>query len=151
MEIAILGAGNVALATAWFLANSGHDAHVWSAFEAERSVLAKSGCISAEGIMQGEVRVTVAADAKMCLAACPAGDHCRTGLCSPDTHVGRRPIPRAEQDVLVHPVTGLSSLLLSRMLKEPGRQADHNRRFDQPVHGTQGRSYLGSFLKLRMS
>jgi hypothetical protein len=117
MKIAILGAGNVALANACFLAHSGHDVHLWSAFAAERSAIGDAGGLSAAGAFAGKVNVTVAADVKSCLAgaalvmvAAPAFAH-QTLMSSAAPHLIE------EQDALVHPVTGLSSLLLSRLLK----------------------------------
>ena len=120
MKIAILGAGNVALANAWFLANAGHDVHVWSTFEAERSALAAAGGLEAEGAFQGKVKLIVTADVGACIAdaqlvmiAAPAFAH-QPLMSAAAPHLTE------DQDVLVHPVTGLSSLLLSRMLKARG-------------------------------
>jgi opine dehydrogenase len=120
MKIAILGAGNVALANAWFLAQAGHDVHVWSAFEAERTAIAAAGGLDAEGCLEGHVKVAVAADAGTCIAgaalvmiAAPAFAH-RALMSAAAPHLSEH------QDVLVHPVTGLSSLLLSGMLKARG-------------------------------
>jgi len=120
MKIAILGAGNVALANAWFLARAGHDVHVWSVFEAERAAIVEAGGLSAEGIMQGRVQVTVAVDAKSCLAAAPLVMIAAPAFAHQALMSAAAPHLTEEQDVLVHPVTGLSSLLLSRMLKSRG-------------------------------
>jgi opine dehydrogenase len=120
MKIAILGAGNVALANAWYLAHAGHDVRLWSAFEAERAAIMQAGGLTAEGLMQGEARVTVADSAAACVAeaslvmiAAPAFGH--QALMS-----AAAPHLTGEQIVMVHPVTGLSSLLLSRMMKARG-------------------------------
>lgn len=120
MKIAILGAGNVALANAFFLAQAGHDVHIWSAFEAERSAVAAAGGLDADGVLRGKVTVAVAVDAGACIAgaglvmiAAPAFAH-QALMSAAAPHLGE------DQDVLVHPVTGLSSLLLSRMLKARG-------------------------------
>ena len=117
MRVAILGAGSVALANAWYLANAGHDVRIWSAFDAEREALAGAS-IRAEGSADGTVRATVASDPRSCLdgaslamIAAPAFGH-EALMAAAAPHLA------AEQDVLVHPVTGLSSLLLSRMLKD---------------------------------
>jgi opine dehydrogenase len=119
MRVAILGAGSVALANAWYLGNAGHDVQIWSAFDAERHALASAG-VRAEGSVEGTVRVTVASDPSSCVSgaslvmiAAPAFAH-QVLMAAAAPHL------RAEQDVLVHPVTGLSSLLLSRMLKDRG-------------------------------
>ena len=118
MKIAILGAGNVALANAAFLSHEGHDVHVWSAFEEERTALGTAGQVQFEGFMSGRAKVTAAADVRACVAgarlvmiAAPAFGHAAlmSAAC---------PYLDETQDVLVHPVTGLSSLLLSRMLRD---------------------------------
>ncbi len=57
MKIAILGAGNVALANACYLSNAGHDVRIWSAFPGERRALADAGAISYEGFMSGQANV----------------------------------------------------------------------------------------------
>lgn len=117
MKIAILGAGNVALANAGYLASKGHDVHIWSAFAAERDALASAGHITFEGAVSGSAKITVANDpgkaiagAGMVMVAAPAFGH-EALMTAAAPHI------EAGQDVLVHPVTGLSSLLLSRMLK----------------------------------
>ena len=51
MKIAILGAGNVALANAFFLADSGHDIHLWSAFVDEVDSIIEAGGIVCEGVL----------------------------------------------------------------------------------------------------
>jgi opine dehydrogenase len=119
MRVAILGAGSVALANAWYLGNAGHDVRIWSAFDAEREALASAG-VRGEGSVEGTVKVTVASDPSSCLdgaslvmIAAPAFAH-QALMAAAAPHL------EAEQDVLVHPVTGLSSLLLSRILKDRG-------------------------------
>jgi opine dehydrogenase len=118
MRVAILGAGSTALANAWFLARAGHEVRIWSAFEPERGALADADGLSAAGIVDGTVRVTVAPSAETCLEgasiaiiAAPAFAH-QPLMAAASQHL------TARQDVMVHPVTGLSSLLLSRMLKD---------------------------------
>lgn len=120
MKIAILGAGNVALANAWYLAHAGRDVHVWSAFEAERAAITAAGGLTAEGLVQGRVAVSVAPTAEACIAgaavvmiAAPAFGH-QSLMSAAAPHL------TADQIVLVHPVTGLSSLLLSRAMKARG-------------------------------
>ena len=122
MKIAVLGAGNVALASAAFLAQAGHDVHLWSAFEQERAALA-DGVLSSEGVLNGRVKVTIDGDPKAAITqaglvviAAPAFGH--QSLMS-----AAAPYLNASHAVLVHPVTGLSSLLLSRMVAERGTAA----------------------------
>jgi opine dehydrogenase len=120
MQVAVLGAGSTALANAWFLARGGHDVRLWSAMGSERSALAAAPGVSADGIMNGTVAVSVAPDAASCLEgaslviiAAPAYAHLPLmTAAAPHLH--------PHQDVMVHPVTGLSSLLLSRLLKPRG-------------------------------
>jgi opine dehydrogenase len=120
MKIAILGAGNVALANAWFLAHAGHDVHVWSAFEAERTAVAAAGGLAAEGFFQGKVKITVSTDAGACIAGAPLVMIAAPAFAHQALMAAAAPHLTEAQDVLVHPVTGLSSLLLSRMLKARG-------------------------------
>jgi opine dehydrogenase len=119
MRVAILGAGSVALANAWYLANAGHDVRIWSAFAAERKVLASAG-VRAEGSAEGTVRVTVASDPRSCLNGASLAMIAAPAFAHQALMAAAAPHLTAEQDVLVHPVTGLSSLLLSRMLKDRG-------------------------------
>ena len=120
MRVAILGAGSVALANAWFLANAGHDVRIWSAFDAERKTLAEAGAVRAEGSMEGTANVTVAAEPKSCLKGAALVMIAAPAFAHQALMAAAAPHLTPEQDVLVHPVTGLSSLLLSRMLKERG-------------------------------
>ena len=115
MKVAILGAGNVALATACYLATAGRDVHLWSAFAHERQALG-DGVLTAEGMVGGRSRITVCDEVGACVAgaplvviAAPAFGH-ETLMAAAAPHLG------SDQDVLIHPVTGLSSLLLSRMM-----------------------------------
>jgi opine dehydrogenase len=120
MKISVLGAGNVALANAAFLSQEGHDVHVWSSFPEEREALQATGEIAFEGFMSGRAKVTAAADVGACttgaavvMIAAPAFGH-RTLMSAVCPHLTET------QLVVVHPVTGLSSLLLSRMLRDRG-------------------------------
>lgn len=122
MKIAIFGAGNVALANACWLSRAGHDVHVWSALENERADLTAAGKIDYTGIVEGAVAVTVSPDAEsavkdaaVVMIAAPAFAHkVLMQAAAPYLDDG--------QDVLVHPVTGLSSLFLCRELKSLGKR-----------------------------
>ena len=120
MKIAVLGAGNVALANAAFLSHGGHEVHLWSSFSNEREALSSAGKIGFEGFMSGEASVVVSMDVKSCIdaasvvmIAAPAFGHSvlMSAACPHLTEA---------QLVVIHPVTGLSSLLLSRMLRDRG-------------------------------
>jgi opine dehydrogenase len=120
MIVAIFGAGSVALANAVWLAREGHEVRLWSAVEEERGRLAAAGVIEHEGIVSGSARITVAADpgaavagADVVMVAAPAFAHAAL------MHAAA-PNVTPEQLVVVHPVTGLSSMLMSRLLKERG-------------------------------
>ncbi len=120
MKIAVLGAGNVALANAAFLSHDGHDVHIWSAFPNEREALGGAGRIGFEGFMSGEASVTASMDVGSCvkgasvvMIAAPAFGH-RALMSAACPHLTEA------QLVVIHPVTGLSSLLLSRMLRDRG-------------------------------
>ena len=114
MKIAILGAGNVALASACWLVRGGHDVHIWSALEQERKDLRAAGHVTYEGFISGEAVVTVASTAAAAIdgadtviIAAPAFAH-EVLMSAAAPHLADN------QDVVIHPVTGLSSLLLSR-------------------------------------
>jgi opine dehydrogenase len=118
MRVAILGAGSTALANAWFLARAGHEVRIWSAFEAERGALASADGLSAEGIVDGTVRVIVAPSAETCLEGASLVIVAAPAFAHQPLMAAAAQYLTARQDVMVHPVTGLSSLLLSRMLKD---------------------------------
>lgn len=120
MKIAILGAGNVALANAWYLAKAGHDVQIWSSFEAERAAIREAGGLTAEGAMAGKVNVAVAESAEACMACAPIVMIAAPAFAHQTLMAAAAPHLTADQDVLVHPVTGLSSLLLSSMMKARG-------------------------------
>lgn len=120
MKIAILGAGNVALANAAYLSRAGHDVHIWSSFSSERKALQGAERIGFEGFMSGAVAVTAPSDVESCMSgasvvmiAAPAFGH-QTLMSAACPHLTEA------QLVVIHPVTGLSSLLLSRMLQGRG-------------------------------
>jgi opine dehydrogenase len=117
MRVAILGGGSVALANAWYLANAGHDVQIWSAFDAERKALAGAG-VQAAGSAQGRVKVTAATDPRSCLNGASLAMIAAPAFAHQALMAAAAPHLTVEQDVLVHPVTGLSSLLLSQMLKD---------------------------------
>jgi opine dehydrogenase len=118
MQIAVLGAGSTALANAWFLARAGHEVRIWSALEAERRALVGIGRLTAHGIVNGTISVTVAPSARACLDGASLVIIAAPAFAHKALMAAAAPQLTAQQDVMVHPVTGLSSLLLSRMLKD---------------------------------
>jgi opine dehydrogenase len=120
MKIAILGAGNVALANACYLASGGHDVHVWSAIAGERDELARAGAIAFEGCLSGTARITVAADPASCIEGAAVVMIAAPAFAHESLMAAAVPCLAERQDVIIHPVTGLSSLLLSRMLRARG-------------------------------
>jgi opine dehydrogenase len=120
MKVAILGGGNVALANAVLLTNRGHRVTVWSALGGEVQGIAAAGAVSGEGIVAGVAPVEAEADvgravegADVVVIATPAFAH-------PPIMTACAPYLRAGQPVVIHPVTGGSSLLLSRRLRDRG-------------------------------
>ena len=120
MKIAILGAGNVALANAFFLADSGHDIHLWSAFVDEVDSIIEAGGIVCEGVLSGRATITASHDVSACIdgaeivmIAAPAFGH-RALMEAAGPHVS------ADQTIVIHPVTGLSSMIMSRIVKDRG-------------------------------
>ena len=117
MKIAILGAGNVALANACYLSSAGHDVHIWSSFAQEGRALEEAGSIAYEGFMSGAATVTVASDARSCVEGAEVVMVCAPAFAHQSLMAAAAPHVTEAQDIVIHPVTGLSSLLLSRMLK----------------------------------
>lgn len=120
MKIAILGAGNVALANAFFLADTGHDVHLWSAFADEVDAIIEAGGIACEGVLSGRATITASHDvgacidgAKIVMISAPAFGH-RALMEAAGPHV------TADQTIVIHPVTGLSSMIMSRIIKDRG-------------------------------
>lgn len=118
MIVALLGAGSVALANACWISKEGHEARIWSAMENERKALAASGSIAYEGIASGSARVLVADDVQTCIAgadivmiAAPAFAH-ETFIAAIAPHIADH------QMIVFHPVTGLSSILMSNALRK---------------------------------
>jgi opine dehydrogenase len=120
MKIAILGAGNVAFANACFLSEAGHDVHLWSVSDEEVDAIDGAGGITYEGIISGRATITATKDVEACakgaglvMIAAPAFGH-RTLMEAICPHLTE------DQTIVIHPVTGMSSLILSRLLKERG-------------------------------
>jgi opine dehydrogenase len=120
MKVAILGGGNVALANAVLLTNRGHRVTVWSAVGAEVQSMLAAGAVTGEGIVAGVAPVDAEPDvgqavrgADVVVIATPAFAH-------PSIMTACAPHLRAGQPVVIHPVTGGSSLLLSRSLRDRG-------------------------------
>ena len=120
MKVTILGGGNVALANAVLLTNRGHRVTMWSALKHEVQGLAAAGAVTGEGIVAGVAPVEAEADvgravkgADVVVIATPAFAH-------PPIMAACAPHVRAGQPVVIHPVTGGSSLLLSRRLCQRG-------------------------------
>src|SRR5262245_25318642 len=116
MQIAGLAAGSTALANAWFLAHAGHAVRLWSALAAERRALASIGRLAAHASVNGTVSATIASSPKACLDGALLMTIAAPACAHQPLMAGAAPHPTAQQVVMVHPVTGLSSLLLSRML-----------------------------------
>jgi opine dehydrogenase len=123
MKLAILGGGNVALANAVLLTNRGHHVTVWSALGTEVQDIAAAGTVTGEGVVAGVVPVEAEADvgravrsADVVVIATPAFAH-------PSIMAACTPHLRAGQPIVIHPVTGGSSLLLSRYLRDRGVRA----------------------------
>jgi len=118
MQIAVLGAGSTALANAWFLARAGHAVRLWSALEAVRRALASIGRRTAHGIVNDTANVTIAPSPKACLDGALLVIIAAPTFAHQPLLAGAAPHLTAQQVVMVHPVTGLSSPLLCRMLKD---------------------------------
>lgn len=120
MRIAIVGAGAVALSSAALLVARGHDVKVWSAFTGENEALRRSGGIKSDGALDGFFPVPVATDTAACvndvdavMLAAPAFAHASL-MAAIAPHIS------ADQCVIVHSATGMSSLILGRLLGQRG-------------------------------
>lgn len=117
MKIAILGAGNVALANACYLSNAGHEVCIWSSFPEECQALSKARTIAYEGVMSGTASVSVSLDVRACIEGADVVMICAPAFGHQTLMAAACPHVTEGQDIVIHPVTGLSSLLMSRMLK----------------------------------
>jgi opine dehydrogenase len=120
MIVAILGAGSVALANACWAVKEGHEVRIWSALGEERRELAQVGSITYEGIASGSSRVTVSDDARACIAGADIVMIAAPAFAHDELIAAAAPHVTAEQLVVFHPVTGLSSILMSRELGKRG-------------------------------
>ncbi|MGD9923527.1 MAG: NAD/NADP octopine/nopaline dehydrogenase family protein [Variibacter sp.] len=118
MIVAILGAGSVALANACWLAKEDHEVRIWSAIKEERQQLVAAQSLTSHGIFEGGVNIKAMRDAASAVAgaeivmiAAPAFAH-EALITAIAEHLTDK------QLVVFHPVTGLSSLVLSRALQE---------------------------------
>jgi opine dehydrogenase len=122
MNIAVLGAGSVALANACFLHNAGHDVHIWSSFADELDAIANAGGVHYEGVMSGCARINVAERVAACVTKADVVMICAPAFAHRTLMSATAPFISDKQAIVIHPVTGLSSLLLSKMLAERGVQ-----------------------------
>lgn len=122
MKIAILGAGNVALANAWYLANAGCEVHVWSALPEERAALAATGRVTAEGLFEGPARISAGEQLKAAIDGARIVMICAPAFAHGELMRLAAPFLDDRHCVLVHPVTGLSSLLLSGLIMDRPRK-----------------------------
>lgn len=123
MIVAILGAGSVALANACWLAKEGHIVRIWSALDEERKELKIAGRLTYDGIATGTVKVEVADDAHSCIASADVVMIAAPAFAHDELIAAAAPHISNEQLVVFHPVTGLSSLLLSKALSARGVKA----------------------------
>ena len=117
MNIAILGAGSIALANAALLADAGHRVTLWSpsgnstASLGQKFTLAFSGAATGHAIVHAAAEIAIAvADAEVVIISVPAYGHVAVmDACAPYLTAG--------QVVLVMPMLSLTSLYLSRLLQ----------------------------------
>jgi opine dehydrogenase len=116
MIVALLGAGSVALANACWIVKEGHDVRVWSAVDEERQALARSGSIAYDGIDSGSARVVVASDVQECITGADIVMIAAPAFAHEDLIAAAAPYVTDRQILIFHPVTGLSSMLMSSAL-----------------------------------
>lgn len=120
MKVAILGGGSVALANAVLLTNRGHHVTVWSALAVEVQAISAAGGVTGEGVVTGAARVPAEADIRRAVTAADVVVIATPAFAHPPIMAACSPYLRSGQPVIIHPVTGGSSLLLSRQLREHG-------------------------------
>jgi opine dehydrogenase len=118
--VAILGAGSVALANACWLVKEGHTVRIWTALDDERQQLAAVDALVYEGIASGQARVEVCVTAQACLAGADVVMIAAPAFAHQDLIAAAAPCLAENQLVVFHPVTGMSSLLLSQALSQRG-------------------------------
>jgi opine dehydrogenase len=125
MNVAILGAGNIALANAALLAHGGHRVTLWSPSGSATLLLGDNFTLAFSGAATGQARVHVArdvasavADAAVIVIAVPAYGHAAVmDACAPYLAAG--------QTVFVMPMLSLSALYLAKLL--------HDRKVEAPI------------------
>jgi opine dehydrogenase len=123
MRIAIVGAGAVGLSSAALLVSRGHEVRVWSGFPKENDALAKAGGVKSEGSLDGFFTVPVAPSAAACLEGADAVMLAAPAFAHASLMAAIAPHIRADQYVIVHTATGMSSLMLARQLAQRGVRA----------------------------
>ncbi|MGH8618663.1 MAG: NAD/NADP octopine/nopaline dehydrogenase family protein [Burkholderiales bacterium] len=119
MRVAILGAGNIGLATAALLAHSGHVVTVWSPSGRGTAALA-AGELVCTGAVNARVKVAVAASAGAALEGAEAAFLCAPAYAHPAIIAAAVPHLRAAQTVVIMPAGPLSPLLLAGRCKPVG-------------------------------
>ena len=116
MNIAIIGAGAVALSSAALAVKNGHRVSLWSALPHEVAALRALGHVTCEGELAGTFPIAVVAEAGQAIAAAdivmiaaPAFAH-RALMTACVPHV------RPEQLLVMNTATGFGSMLWSRLL-----------------------------------
>lgn len=117
MIATILGAGNVALANAAFLGAQGHEVRLWSALEGERATLADANAVQATGAVSGTFPIAACHDIEVALNGSVFVLICAPVFAHRTLMEAAAPFLNPKQTVVVHPVAGLSSLLLVRRLR----------------------------------
>ena len=114
--VTILGAGNVALANAAYLSAQGHQVRIWSALDDERAALAEAKAVQASGALSGAFPVAVFDEVEETLNGSAIVSICAPVFAHRTLMEAAAPFLNPAQAVVVHPVAGLSSLLLVRLL-----------------------------------
>ncbi|HEX7386675.1 MAG TPA: NAD/NADP octopine/nopaline dehydrogenase family protein [Castellaniella sp.] len=120
MRVGILGAGAIGFGMAAFLAQGGHEPVLWSPSGRRTATLAQGAALVAQGEVQGDCVVDVAADcaqavrdAQVVVLALPAYGH-KAALEAAAPHL------RADQTVIISSHLSLGALYLSRLMADRG-------------------------------
>ena len=122
MKIAILGGGSVALANACFLTDGGHEVRIWSALKDETEAIARAGGITSSGALSGTYPVAAAKSVKLCVEAAALVMVCAPAFAHRPIMVEVAPWIEPGQTIVLHPVSGLGSVVMARLLAERGIQ-----------------------------
>ncbi|MBO8136395.1 MULTISPECIES: NAD/NADP-dependent octopine/nopaline dehydrogenase family protein [Dickeya] len=121
MKVAILGAGNIGLASAGWLAHAGHTPVLWSAVADELLALQQAGgLLTCSGVLAGQYRLTITPDIAKAVADAQAVLLCVPGYGHRAVMDALAPHLQPGQSVIINSACSLSALYLADRLAARG-------------------------------